>query len=56
MKRKNALVDWRSVPVSVWAFIFVKLTSDENPWETLGFTREEEDQIIAAHDDGLLDE
>ena len=56
LKNIATKIDWRSISPSVWAFLFVKLTSDDNPFETLGFTAEEEDEIFIAHAEGLLDD
>ncbi len=58
VKLKNIAtkIDWRSISPAVWAFLFVKITSDENPFETLDFTAAEEDEIFDAHAKGLLDD
>ena len=56
MKNIATKIDWRSISPAVWAFLFVKITSDENPFETLDLTAAEEDEIFDAHAKGLLDD
>mgnify|MGYP003109333105 CR=1 FL=1 len=56
MKASDFTSEWRTLPPSVLAYLFIKMVSDDNPLETLGLKEDETEEIIEFLANGWFDE